>query len=539
MSTQDIERSEMLEGRLALEAVKMLTGSANAPHLLIRGSSMSPLLRSPMVLKLAPSADNNRLGDIVVFERGGQLIAHRITSLRGGVLQTCGDAQPWAPEYPDRSTVVGKVTEVLASESPDAPRIDTQLFWLRGRAKAYFRSVRATPFHARRVTGRVLGALPWLRQRPYVALVQAMAASIRDDKRALDRSLRISSASALCATARRHGCSATLLDAVTSMGNTSSAGAYIKRSLQPVGRDTVLIGLAVREQTKPIINALNQAEVPFALLKGAARLYRAQAEDALHASSDIDILVKSTDLEAATAALRALGYYEKGDPQTRERYERHHHAPPLFPAAGGCAVELHVSLAPPGQFSLPLNWDALRPFMVSVDGPAGKVLCLGGVGAALHLAVHATGYTFGLYRLRDSVLLARLLRSLSKEELEKLRSLVRAEQIDPVRLEAAVVLAARMASVPWSVRPEVEEYLRWCMRREDTPLYFGQRSQLAEGWYAGGCRFSPIMWRLLDPHGSQRQPSDKPEVGRMLGRGFTSVCAYLYTLAMRPPKTEK
>jgi len=514
-----------------LEVVRLLAGSSAAPRVAMRGSSMMPLLHEPMVLALGPLRGDGCVGDIVVFERDGQLVAHRITRVRGGVIQTCGDAVPWSPEYPQASSIVGKVVAVMAHDGPDAVRIDMPSFWRRGLYTARLRGLRAVPFRVRSLGLRMVRALPWFRPRPYVALVQAMSAAVRSDRAAFERALRGGDWGAIASAARRHGCSATLVETATRLGSTTSAAQYLRRSLQPVGRSVVLRGIAVRAQVIAVASCLGAAGIPFALLKGAARLYHDEPDAVLHASSDLDILVPAADLEGASQALRDQGYYERADERRQRNYrEHHHHAAPLFPPTPGCAIELHVALAPPGNLSIPLDWQALQPHMTEADGPAGAVRVLDNVATALHYAVHS----IGLYRLRDSVLLARALRALSKADLEALRVIIKQERYDAIRLDAAVALAARMAGTAWPVSGPVEEYLRWSIRREDVPLYFAQRSQLAEGWYGSGRRMTPLLLRLVDPRSQiGADPGGKPTLVAAAGRIMAGTCAYLYALAMR------
>jgi hypothetical protein len=520
------------EASRAHEVVKLLAGSSSEPRLAMRGVSMTPLLREPMVLRLGPCGSDRRVGDVLVFERDGQLVAHRLTSMRGGLIQTCGDAFPWSPEYPELRSIVGKVIAVMASDSPDAPRVDTPIFRLRGVYKARCRWLRSIPFRLTTSARRAANIMPWARKRPFVALVQAMSAAVRDDKRAFELAIASVHPAAIAAVARRHGCSATLVETASRMKSEVPAALYLRRSLREVGRSVVLRGIAIKMQINQVVTTLARAGIRFALLKGAARLYRDEPGATLHASSDLDILVPASDLDAAAAALREQGYHERADAQRQTRYrERHHHAAPLHPPGPGCAIELHVALAPPGNLSIPLDWEALESSLAQADGPAGPVLCLDDVGAALHYAVHA----IGLHRLRDSLLLAQLLRRLSKSDLERLRRIVMSEQADPIRLDSAVALAARMAGVGWPASGPVEEYLRWYLRREDVPLYFAHRSQLAEGWFAGDRRITPLMWRLLDPRpGLGIEPGSIPVPMAVAGRVFASACAYLYARCMRP-----
>jgi hypothetical protein len=517
----------------AASVVRLLAGSQAQPRVAMRGMSMTPLLKEPMVLKLGPSSGDDRVGDILVFERASELIAHRITKIHGDVVQTCGDAVPWSPEEPERSAIVGKVIAVLASDDDSASRVDTLMFRLRGIYKARFRAARALPFRARVLGLRCVYALPWMRRRPYVALVQAMAAKLHSDTRAFERALDLAEPVAIAATARRHGCSAMLVDAVSTLGARSERAVRLQHILQPVGRSVALRGMATRTQLLALVRVLSTAGISFALLKGAARLYRGDEDATLHASADLDILVPRAQLDAAVDALRAHGYGERAAEDRQRKYrDHHHHAAPLFPSERGSAVELHVALAPPGWLSIPLDWEALERYLTTVDGAAGPVQMLDNAGTALHYAVHA----IGLHRLRDIVLLGAIIARLGPHERRALRAAVGAEQTDGIRLGSAALLAARLAGVGWAADGSHEEYLRWVMRREDMPLFLGDRSQLAEGWFAAGRRFTPLTFRLLDPRSRLAAPGDrrKPALLAAAGRTLTGVAAYCYACLMRP-----
>lgn len=514
----------------AIAAVKLLLDSASAPRLAMQGTSMLPLLREPMVLELAPIEGSIAIGDIVVFENDGKLVAHRVTALRNGAVQTCGDARPWSPEYPPAQSYVGKVRTVFENDRPGAARVDTKAFRIRGALYARTRSARALPWLVAALTRRIGGALPWRRHRAYPALVEAMAGVVAQESSRFEGALSQVEPSELAATARRHGCSAILLEALSTFRTCGTAAAYLQRALQPLGRNVALLSFMARNQIVFIATTLGRSGVPFALLKGASRLYRNEQGSALHSISDIDILVPADRLDSATEALRAQGYDERNYAPLRDRYrDRHHHAAPLFPPSQGFAVELHTSLAPPGLLSTQLDWEALQPFMAAAQGPVGEVLCFDTVGSALHLAVHS----LGLARLRDSVLLACLLATMSDSERERLQRIAAAERIDPVRLNGSLALGARIAGIAWPQSAHVERYLDWASRREDVPLYFSQRSQLIEGFYAAGRRLTPFTWRLLDPRFGIERKSLVASLGRIAGRTAAGICALTYARLMR------
>ncbi|MDQ6779902.1 MAG: hypothetical protein M3Z37_01940 [Candidatus Eremiobacteraeota bacterium] len=149
-------------------AVRLLTGSDAAPRVAMQGRSMRPLLRSPMVLELGPRDVPDRVGDILVFERDGKLVAHRVTGMRGGRLQTCGDAIPWQPEYPTPESVVGRVAAVYECDHPAAARVDSRLFHMRGHWKARLRGLRALPHLAGATLFALLYPLYRIALRPLV-----------------------------------------------------------------------------------------------------------------------------------------------------------------------------------------------------------------------------------------------------------------------------------------------------------------------------------------------------------------------------------
>lgn len=228
---------------------------------------MLPLMREPMVLELAPVAERIAVGDVVVFESDGKLVAHRVTSLRDSKLQTCGDARPWSPEYPARHVLVGKVKAVFENDRSGAVRVDTKIFRLRGAFYARTRALRALPFRARASGRRIGRALPWRRERSYLALVDSMAAVVQGDRVGFERSLSRVEPSALVAMARRHGCSATLVEALRTFQTTGEAADYLRRVLQPLVRQGVMLTIALRGQIESIAATLARHNVPFALLK--------------------------------------------------------------------------------------------------------------------------------------------------------------------------------------------------------------------------------------------------------------------------------
>jgi len=110
------------------------------------------------------------------------------------------------------------------------------------------------------------------------------------------------------------------------------------------------------------------------------------------------------------------------------------------------------------------------------------------------------------------------------------------ERLEPVRLRASFALAARMAGVSWPTDRLVERYLEWASRREDVPLFFAQRSQLAEGWYAAGGKLSRLALRLVDSRSGLDDEPRARTAWRVAGRALASCVAFGYAGVMRGPR---
>jgi len=107
--------------------------------------------------------------------------------------------------------------------------------------------------------------------------------------------------------------------------------------------------------------ALNQAEVIPMPLKGIAYLLSGMYPDpAERFLGDIDLLVPSSKMRVAAAALTSIGFQPA---RSRFDYSRHHHLPPFVRTLDDVAVELHVApVAPFAASGLPANviWAGAR-----------------------------------------------------------------------------------------------------------------------------------------------------------------------------------
>jgi len=484
------------------DVLRLLIAGGGRPRLAMRGTSMLPLLREGMILELtAFDRTSARVGDVIVFVQDARLVAHRIIGFGPSDVQTCGDAHPWAPERVVAEAIVGAVAAVYATADPSAARVDDERYRARAARVVRTRPLRASRGRTMAALARTADALPWRRAHRFAALRDVLGAYVRGEPAAIAPAVANTDLAALAEYARWHGC-ATLLQAALA---TSPSPRFISvgHALQRHGRRYAVRAIAIRVQIVDVVGTLRAANVPFALLKGAARLYA--ADDALfYATNDLDVLVPPEALDAAIAALRARGYAFLASQHEQRAYrKRHHHAAPLYPPkGGGVAVELHVALARPHWLSTPTDWHALAPHLIRANGAGGEALVLDTFGSFLHHAVHGIGNT----RYRDVVTCAKMFSALDSEAREQLAAIVRAERIDPVRLEASFVMATQLAGfVQPNVRRAVAAYVRWVAAREDLPRLLARRTQLLEAWYASGGRPTPLAFRLLAQHVSLRR----------------------------------
>jgi hypothetical protein len=118
---------------------RVATESGRRVRFEIRGRSMLPLLREPMILEVAPLLSRSLVGDVLVFAWGDAQVAHRVIGYNTENYITCGDAQPLVTEKVAPSAVLGRVEAVWKDGSASACRIDGRFHRLRGTccARAY------------------------------------------------------------------------------------------------------------------------------------------------------------------------------------------------------------------------------------------------------------------------------------------------------------------------------------------------------------------------------------------------------------------
>lgn len=506
--------------RYAAASLLLDKGNLRMP---IHGRSMAPSIVDPMVLQIG-SARRVRIGDVIVFRRDDVRVAHRVIAFDRHGCTTSGDAQPHVMEYVSHGSVLGRVVAIWSDASAGA-RQQTRWAvyaraWYFGRGHRIHRAVRLAREKAADLFCR---AWPGRRPRFTGPLVDALRAAQADDPAGLTAALNLYARASLPGVDSRHRCGAVLGEAARRLAIVSALPEPVAAHLRAARLNAMVGSTRMYRATAKTAAVLERAGIAFALLKGAARMYNGNSESAYHPSDDIDILVRSRDVDAAVASFEAAGWQPRETLEEIQRFRReHHHAASLFPPDGGFPVEIHRALAIPGSLSTATDWDALSGFLVPVaDGP-GNALQLDRVGTALHLAIHAIGLT----RMRDIALLARLLPTLNAEDLSTLRGLVERERLDGIRLGASLELAAFIAGVAWPSEPRITRYARWALRREDLPLLLRSRTDAAEVFFARGNAPWPAFVALVPWWSRGREWFAAP--GRIAGRCAATVSAILY-----------
>jgi hypothetical protein len=205
--------------------------------------------------------------------------------------------------------------------------------------------------------------------------------------------------------------------------------------------------------------ALNDAGISSVALKGRALATRLWADPSLRPSSDVDVLIRENDLDAAMAALGGAGYRPSPTEDLRHALEHHHHIE-LFDAQGGPPVELHFKAS--GELGVAIPTGALfeRARAYEIDGI--PIRLLSPEDEWLYLSVHAAVHAFTpLYLLLD-------LKFLARQKLDVDQVLARAGEW---RARTAASVAARLVR-------------RWCA--VDLPAL------------EGGARAQAVAWSISD-----------------------------------------
>lgn len=179
------------------------------------------------------------------------------------------------------------------------------------------------------------------------------------------------------------------------------------KSLAPAVPDSVLQKLKdlyfcsamcnrkVRDDAGAVLGALRRNGIEVAVLKGAYLAEAVYRDVALRPMTDIDLLVRSSELARAEKILVELGFGSGQRPDVDATRALHHHLTP-FKGTGTTTVEVHWNIEQPNSpFSIDIEglWHRARPSVVA----GVHVLGLGPADLLLHLCTHASyHHRFGI-----------------------------------------------------------------------------------------------------------------------------------------------
>lgn len=190
-------------------------------------------------------------------------------------------------------------------------------------------------------------------------------------------------------SARRHGLSAVLLDALAARGLVLTPGPAAE--LTRAARAQIAHGLRLKRLTLQVVDALAGAGVVPTLLKGAGLASRLYPEQPLgRPSVDVDVLVAQAELGLAAGALQLLGLREQRDESLQDVFEEHHHVAFSGPAG---LVEVHFRLF--SGFGGGVFDDAgIRSRLREGELQGRKVRWLSPEDEFVYLATHAANHAF-------------------------------------------------------------------------------------------------------------------------------------------------
>jgi hypothetical protein len=151
----------------------------------------------------------------------------------------------------------------------------------------------------------------------------------------------------------------------------------------------------VLDDARVVLAALRRNGIEVAVLKGAHLAEAVYRDVALRPMTDIDLLVRSSELARAEKILVELGFVSEQRPDVDTPRALHYHLEP-FRKTGATTVEVHWSIARPNSpVSIDIEdlWLRARPCVVA----GVQVLALGPADLLLHLCTHASyHHRFGI-----------------------------------------------------------------------------------------------------------------------------------------------
>lgn len=121
--------------QMAVAVLRQRLAERTAIELQVQSASMLPVIRpGDMISVGSVSVDTLRSGDIIVYERSGVFIVHRVLRVDARVVITKGDNARMVDIRVDKNAIIGKVVSV--EKQSGRIRFDTSVWRLIGRLVA-------------------------------------------------------------------------------------------------------------------------------------------------------------------------------------------------------------------------------------------------------------------------------------------------------------------------------------------------------------------------------------------------------------------
>ena len=293
-------------------------------------------------------------------------------------------------------------------------------------------------------------------------------------------------ARALVDLAAAHAVQPLLAERLLTRGSASALPADIDATLRRVQWETSHRNARRLQQFAEIVTALQNRGIDVVALKGIHLVPLVYKRLAVRSMTDIDLLVRATDLRAAGDELQRLGYHASSPYLVADDYIPyfHHHLPP-FHRQGASPVELHWSLCRRGT-SVSVDMPGLfdRAITARIGGVETRVL--GTEDLLLHLVEHALYHHKGTVSVRACCDMSEILRSQPVQWdalVDRSRSWnIVAGTYLMLRLAQQALGAAVPVQVLDQLAPDAfdERLLSWALQR-DAPETTGERFRRVRG----------------------------------------------------------
>lgn len=162
--------------------------------------------------------------------------------------------------------------------------------------------------------------------------------------------------------------------------------AFAPDSVKREALQTSALSMRTRALALRALDALAAEGLVPVFLKGVALAARLYAETSIRPSTDVDLLVRRSDLPAAERAMRSIGLESTGGP-TEDYMRAHHHSVNFYGQAG--MVELHFRALSVGTF---LDGQVLLNRSIDGTFEGRRVRYLSPEDELVHLAEHVAGH---------------------------------------------------------------------------------------------------------------------------------------------------